>query len=104
MMHTFSLSLFVSLVENPECGCQESDCQDHPGLVSLDVTKKNRHGYAKDITTDSQQGGVNGSAEGIEKEEFGGLNPAGTEHYEADGSNSIEKTESDDEQTVVAFE
>jgi hypothetical protein len=104
MMHTLSLSFFVSLMENPECGCQESDCQDHPGLVSLDVTKKNRHGYAKDITTDSQQGGVNGSAQGIEKQEFGGLNPAGAEHYEADGSNSIEKAESDDEQAVILFE
>ena len=104
MMHTLSLSLFMSLVEKPECGGQESDCQDHPGLVSLDVTKENRHGYAKDIPTDSQQGGVDGSAESIEKQEFGGLNLAGAEHYEADGSNSIEKSESDDEQVVIFFE
>ena len=94
----------MSLVEKPECGGQESNCQDHPGLVSLDVTKENGHGYAKDIPTDSQQGGVDGSAESVEKQEFAGLNLAGAENYETDGSNSIEKSESDDEQAVILFE
>ena len=99
-----SLPLFESPVQNPEGGSQQSDCHDRPGLISLNVVKQDRQGYAKDITTDSQQGGVNGSAEGVEKQEFAGFNLAGTEDDKADRPNSVKKAKSDDEQTIVHFQ
>ena len=96
--------LFVSAVENPESGSQESDCHDRPGLVSLDVSKQDRQGYAENIAADSQQSSINESTDGVQKQKFGHVDVAAAEHYQADGSDSVEKTESDDEQIVVTFE